>query len=901
VSPIKNLDPDQWARLSEHLDRALELADRERAEYLAALELSDAAAAADLRRVIALREQRGFGSFLAEPQRLIAAAAAAANLLGRRLGSYEIDAQIGGGGMGSVWRARRADGRFEGRVAVKLLNAALVGQPAEQRFIREGNVLANLQHPNIAHLLDAGVAPTGQAYLVLEYVEGERIDQYCETRALNTKARIRLFLDVLAAVAYAHSQLIVHRDLKPSNIMVTDDGAVKLLDFGIAALLAPEDPAAAAALTAEVGSAFTPEYAAPEQLLNGPVTTATDVYALGLVLFVLLAGRHPHAAAGDSAVERIRTVVDQDAPLASQAAPGAAIARTLRGDLDNIIAKALKREPLERYPTAEAFADDLRRFLASEPVRARPDTFGYRAGKFMARYRGGVITGMLAAVGLVGLSGFAWLQMREAQAQRNEALVQQQRAETETGFVTLMLGAVAEGNKPLTMIEILDRSLVLLDQHYGNDPPFVVHTLINMSGRFMDAGNTDREYATLLKAERLARQSGDPALLAEVQCDTVETEIAAGRMTEAAARLRDGQQALARLAAPDPSLAVECLHAAGSLADASGDTQRAIDNVRQAVATLERAGMQGVGGNQYPGLLSHLSVLYHESGDEQRGLEYSLKTLQAFEERGGGESAGANAALHNIAGSLREFGEIREALAREARVANRPQSTDASQAIHPAVSASYGELLGRMGQLSAGRAWLDRAVRDAATTGNVSFELSARLRRARLLVQLHDLSGAAADLAEVDRRVHGRETLFRDMVGGATLGRANYQLASGRPDAAVATLAPLLDAVPRPLQAASGMLNLRVLLLASRIELARNHPDAARLLAGDALELARLKARRPAASADVGEACLLQAAILRKQGATAAARESARCAIESLTNGLGPAHALTLEAKALAI
>ncbi|MBS0388547.1 MAG: protein kinase, partial [Proteobacteria bacterium] len=830
-----------------------------------------------------------------------AEAAAAANLLGRRLGPYEIDAQIGGGGMGSVWRARRADGRFEGRVAVKLLNAALVGQPAEQRFIREGHVLANLQHPHIAHLLDAGVAPTGQAYLVLEYIEGERIDQYCETRALNTKARIRLFLDVLAAVAYAHSQLIVHRDLKPSNIMVTDDGVVKLLDFGIAALLAPDDPAAAAALTAEVGSAFTPEYAAPEQLLNGPVTTATDVYALGLVLFVLLAGRHPHAGAGASAVERIRTVVDRDAPLVSQAVPGTAVARTLRGDLDNIIAKALKREPLERYATAEAFADDLRRFLASEPVRARPDSFGYRASKFVARYRGGVITGMLTALGLVGLSGFAWLQMREAQAQRNEAQVQQHRAETEAGFVTLMLGAVAEDNKPVTMIEILDRGLALLDQHYGDDPPFVVHTLINMSGRFMDAGNTDREYATLRKAEQLARQSGDPALLAEVQCDTVETEIAAGRMTEAAARLRDGQQALARLAAPDPSLSVECLHAAGSLADANGDTQRAIASVRQAVATLESAGMAGGGSNQYPGLLSHLSVLYRKSGDGKQALAYALKTLQAFEAAGRGESAGANSALHNIAGALRDFGEIREALAREARVVNRPQSTDASQALHPAVSAAYGDLLVRMGEQSTGRAWLDRAVRDAAMTGNLNFELGARLRRARLLVEQHRLAAAAADLAEVERRVRGQETLFREVVTGARIVRADLQLASGRPDAAAATLAPLLAAVPRPLQATSAMYYQRALLLGSRIEFARKHLDAAGRLAGDALELARLKARRPEASADVGEACLVQAAIMRKQGASAGAAESTRCAIESLTNGLGAAHALTLEAKALAI
>src|SRR5438552_4753893 len=214
--------------------------------------------------------------------------------------------------MCSVWLARRSDGRFEGKVAVKLLNAALVGRAGEERFRREGDILARLTHPHIARLIDAGVSATGQPYLVLEFVEGERIDHYCDDRRLDVAARLRLFLDVLAAVGHAHANLIVHRDIKPSNVLVAGDGSVKLLDFGIAKLLEDEAQAGEATeLTREAGRALTPEFAAPEQVLGAPVTTVTDVYALGVLLYVLLGGQHPAGESTHSAAELIKAIVDE--------------------------------------------------------------------------------------------------------------------------------------------------------------------------------------------------------------------------------------------------------------------------------------------------------------------------------------------------------------------------------------------------------------------------------------------------------------------------------------------------------------------------------------------------------------------------------------------------------------
>lgn len=337
--------------------------------------------------------------------------------------------------MGAVWLAERSDGRFQRRAAVKFLSLALAGRGGEQRFKREGSILGRLAHANIAELLDAGVSAEGQPYLVLEHVEGEHIDQYCDEHRLDVNARLRLFLDVLAAVAHAHANLIVHRDLKPSNVLVRNDGQVKLLDFGIAKLLESEEqPAAATMLTQEAGGALTPAYAAPEQIKGEPVTTATDVYALGVLLYLLLTGQHPAGVGTRSAAELVKAIVDTEPTRSSHAvnlAKGEAeaaastaakrattpdkLARALRGDLDTIISKALKKNPQERYASVTAFADDIRRYLNHEPISARPDTAVYRAAKFVRRNRFSFAVAMLALSAIVAGSGIAIYQGRIAQ------------------------------------------------------------------------------------------------------------------------------------------------------------------------------------------------------------------------------------------------------------------------------------------------------------------------------------------------------------------------------------------------------------------------------------------------------------------------------------------------------
>jgi serine/threonine protein kinase len=411
---MSTLSPDQWQALSPYLDRALAMTDDVRAAWLSSLGEQDPALATQLGRLLEEHRVLAQEGFL-ENRRF--ELPNATGLAGQTLGPYTLISQIGQGGMGSVWLARRSDGRFERQAAVKFVNIALAGRATEERFKREGSILGRLTHPHIADLLDAGVSPDGQPYLILEYVDGEAIDRYCDEHKLDVEARVRLFLDVLAAVAHAHANLIVHRDIKPSNVLVTTGGEVKLLDFGIAKLLEGEGQTGAATLlTHEGGSALTPQYAAPEQLTGQPVTTATDVYALGVLLYLLLCGRHPAGSGLHSPAELVKAVLDREPPHASDATTadnskliaerrGATpdkLRRELLGDLDTIVGKALKKDPQERYASVTGFADDLQRYLKHEPISARPDALAYRTAKFLRRNRTVVALTATAIVLVIG-------------------------------------------------------------------------------------------------------------------------------------------------------------------------------------------------------------------------------------------------------------------------------------------------------------------------------------------------------------------------------------------------------------------------------------------------------------------------------------------------------------------
>jgi serine/threonine-protein kinase len=368
-----------------------------------------------------------------------------------RLGPYRVEREVGRGGMGAVYLARRDDGRFEQRVAIKVLKRGLDSDELVARFETERRILAGLTHPHIARLLDGGSTPAGRPYFVMEYVDGRPLGQYAAEQRLGLEARLRLFLAVCAAVDHAHRSLVVHRDLKPANILVGADGAPKLLDFGIAKLL---DPDAAPAATAADLRPMTPDYASPEQRAGRPVTTATDVWGLGLVLFELLTGVNPQAAGEWRDPPR--------ASLAPRAATpaglpeSARLSRLLRGDLDAILAKALEPEPERRYRSAAALADDVERHLARRPVAARRWTAGYRLTRFVCRQRlaSAALLALVVAVGVVVWQVWAVARARD----RSEA--QRRRAQALAVFLTDVF-AVSDPSRSrgetITARELLDR------------------------------------------------------------------------------------------------------------------------------------------------------------------------------------------------------------------------------------------------------------------------------------------------------------------------------------------------------------------------------------------------------------------------------------------------------------
>ena len=374
---MSSTPPERFREADALFDAALDLPPGEREAYVDRACEGDSELSTAVRRLLRAHERaEGFlataASEMAAPL-LVEALSGAAHP--ERVGAYRVVREIGRGGMGAVYLAERDDGQFRQRAALKLARGGIGTDYLTRRFLEERQILASLEHPHIARLLDGGVTEDGLPWFAMEYVEGQPIDAYCDARGLTIEQRLKLFLDVCGAVQYAHRNLVIHRDLKPSNILVTSDGSLKLLDFGIARLLAPGHEVTAEFPVSGV-RLMTPAYASPEQIRGESVTTASDVYALGVLLYELLTGSHPFRTPGVETAELQRRVLEERParPSAVATLSPNRVGR-LRGDLDAIVLKALEKSPERRYATAEQLATDVQRHLASRPVAARPDTW----------------------------------------------------------------------------------------------------------------------------------------------------------------------------------------------------------------------------------------------------------------------------------------------------------------------------------------------------------------------------------------------------------------------------------------------------------------------------------------------------------------------------------------------
>jgi hypothetical protein len=876
----------EWKSVEQHLDRLLDMDEAQCESYIAQLE--DEQVAAALRQMMSDRrhlEAQGFlETSLLEPRE--------PSRVGMQVGAYTITSLIGRGGMGEVWLGERSDGRFEGQFAVKFLETYSASPAALDRFQREGRLLARLAHPHIARLIDAGVT-AGRPYLILEYVRGTRIDDYCSQRALPPDGRIRLILDVLGALAHAHSNLVIHRDIKPTNILVTEDGQAKLLDFGIAKLLGSEAGSEADAPATRIeDAAFTPEYAAPEQILGEPPSTATDVYQMGVLIFALLTGRLPLGKESTTRAERIKAALDEDAPRMSEVAP-AALKKALRGDLDAIVSKALRKLPRERYGTAAALADDLKRYLNSEPVAARANLVTYRMLKFMRRYKSAVIGTAAAALALIAATAFALYQMREAQIQRDQSREQARHAELQAEFVTLMMSTV--GDKPITAEELLDAGYKLVTQHYTEDPIFRMNAMLNLSARYGDIGLKPKEYSLLQDADRIARGLQDWSMMSRAECGLAEAELDLGHVDRAQAWVAAAKTAMGHVPNQNPLYLEDCMEADADVLQAAGKPAAATQIAAQALALLEQAG--ATHDLRYQELLGRIADYYKSSGDTHKGFEYVERALEAAERDGLGDTDAGMTDVHNVVSSLLGFGELKEACSREARLVERLEST--GRTVIPEIAMVHSSCLLRGGDAAAALLWADKAVSAAVTGQYPDREVYARVGRARSLIALQRFDEAAAELARA--AASRSEAEGPDVSVQATriqIVRAELLLAEHRGAEAAQTLQSVV-AVIRAHDKIVGFLRASALLDSAKAALALEQYADAKRLAEEALTEDLRKARNKDASADVGEASLVLAKAEQALDEASAAHAAARQAAVSLTSSLGADHALTREALAL--
>lgn len=835
------LSPERWRRASDLLAQALARPAGERTAFLSAACDDDDELRRDVETLLRVRD-----TDLARLERALdrTALEATDGWSGRRVGPYRLEERLGRGGMGVVYAARRVDDAYRGRVALKLLRWDFDDEAALHRFHEERRILSGLEHPFIARFVDAGTTDDQRPYFVLELVEGEPIDAFCERRALPLAARLRLFLQVCEAVQAAHRSLVVHRDIKPGNILVTATGVPKLLDFGIAKLLEP-DAERDSTPTAAERRPMTPEYASPEQVSGQRVTTATDVYSLGVLLYRLATGEAPYEvpAGPPDEVRRVICEVEPERPSAvvarravSATAGGRRRVRRLRrqlaDDLDNVVLAALEKDPRRRYRSVDALADDVRRQLDGRPVAARPATWGYRAAKLARRHVRALSAALLAALLLVGVAADRLAQQRLVTRQRD-------RAERVSRFLVELFEGSDPRRSPGANVlarEVLDRGVRRVEEELGDEPEVQAALLHTLGAVYRRLGLYETSEPLLRRAlER--RQGALGARHPDVAVTLHELGALCHDRGDFAGAEAFYRQALAiRRVNPghDPAARAETLSDLAVLQHERGDRVSEEALYREALGVW-RAHPEGhalaiaVAAN-------NLALLAHARGDfEQAGRRYreALERLRALR---GDEHPDVAQVLNNLAGVREEEGRLAQAeeLSRRS-LAMRRKLLPAG---HPHVGEgahNLARVLGLRGKLDeaeplagealaiARRASADKGVRTAAYEANLAFLLAERGR---------------AEEAEAALR-HALD-LAREAVGEAHAEVAKIENALGALRRTRGDLAQAESWSERALEAATRALGEHVTTAACRLGLAR-----ARLARGEtaaAVELARASA-----------------------------------------------------------
>ncbi len=915
-------DPAAWEQIAPYLDKALQLAPDERELWLGELATNLPTVVTTLRKLIEERDELDAQGFLAKSPLvaselaslqpsvldiarrwsgretsdfLHAAAPAPRNLAGTLIGPYRLLCEIGRGGMSSVWLAERSDGQMKRQVALKLPYMEHRHLQLAERFTRERDILAALSHPNIARLYDAGVGECGQPYLAMEYVSGATLDTHCDTGCLPVRERLRMFLQILEAVQFAHSQLIIHRDLKPSNVLATPQGRIMLLDFGVAKLL--RDTSGQDRQTQFAGRLLTLEYASPEQITGSGLGVGSDIYSLGVVLYELLCGERPYRLKRDSAASLEEAILLQEplrpshvwVPEATARARGTTavkLRRTLAGDLDTIVLKALKKQPHERYPSIDAFKQDIVNHLNQVPVSARPDSRWYHFSRFVSRHRMPVALGSLALLAVVVGAVVAVWQAGVASRERDRAFALAHRNEAVTEFLGTVITEAADSGKPLTASDLLARSekLALADTSGNRENRAAVLAMI--VEQYNALGLRERATQLLGRAVALLGDSPQSELRSQLLCQQAFLTADPGHIDVA---LQTIGHELDRLRS-DPRSAAECLLYSAYLSQNSGDTATGLRYALKALATLQQAKEVSIGIEAaFLGALGHS---YQVNGHNQKADEYFEKSLREYAAVGRDRSPEANVVRSNwglVSGAAgipkRAVALYDESLAILAE--RDPGGLPPAYMVH-----NRARSLLLVGRLEESRAAFASGLQLAIRQENRQIQGYCLLGLSNVAVELHDTAAASTYLQDFLR--------LPDSVAGEAsplwpvqlIARGKLHMGDGQFHAAASDF-------DQALRRSSGTNAYTAQLGKAEAELLSGNPTAAAADARVALEMATSAQGDLPYSNRTGLAWLMLGRAWRETGETVRAHAAFESATRHLANTVEADHPGLLEARRL--
>ncbi len=875
-----------WKRLSPLLDAALDLPAAQRASWLDSLPPEHSDLRERLKELLDTHPGVETGDFLKRLPKFSGVPAALKLESGSVVGPYRLLHEIGSGGTATVWLAERVDGSIQRRIALKLPHLGLVDRGIAERIAREREILSSLEHPNIARLYDAGVDERGRPYLALEYVDGIPPDEFCRRERLGLRDKLTLFVNMLRAVSFAHARLIVHRDLKPTNILVREDSSVLLLDFGIARLLTPDSPGNPAH-TIVGAAALTPAYAAPEQFTGQPVTVATDVYSLGVILYELLTGVSPYSIDGRSIGAYEHAVRYEEPPRMSRAASPAE-SRDLAGDLDAIVAKALEKNPRERYVSADAFANDIERYLAAEPIMARPRSFAYVARKFLRRNALSLIIAVSVVVVLSGALGFAASQWKDAERQRSMAVERLANSRAAEEFSATVLIENIQPGQALSFEQLIARSEQIARDTGANDLRTRIFATEFLANWY--SANALYQNAEAVLTRTIDSLPADAPLVgATLRCKRARLWVELGRPEDSIAVLDE----MIALADADDAVASRCLNERSSVAASNADAHGSLAFALEALRRYERAGVESV--FERADLLTSIGGSYGIMGRFAEANEKYGETLQLFERAGRRNSRAAANLRDDWATSWMNSGNPRRGLE------EIDHGWEIMQELAPAAQDSDKRLL-RRGRLLAQLGRFDEALADfkrggdlAEARGNLGNLASIRLGQADVHLQNGRLREAGFALDAAAAVLHQAQLARTNLVNVRyVLTRAEWLAARGDSDAARNGFGHALALY----ESQNCCRATRALVLAERAEVELDFDlPAAATDAASARELA------PAIEAEsfsrfTGLAWHVSGRVFEKQGKLRDARDAFARAAVQFAGALGESHPETLRARA---